>query len=152
MGIETPTSCMGADHNWKNFLGGFFERTKNPQRIRSGQSDSCPPKLFAKIGKVRGELIRTLLTAWRTFSVFFETKKSSALLRTCGRSAANPWRIFGSAADSCWVCSRSAWVSAKSTPGGSAGGPLEVCTVTSGSAAGLQRTRVCPFNSQLMCF
>ena len=96
MGIETPTSCMGADHNWKNFLGGFFERTKNPQRIRSGQSDSCPPKLFAKIGKVRGELIRTLLTAWRTFSVFFRDQKVH-------RSAAYLWQIRSQSVADFWV-------------------------------------------------
>ena len=138
-------SARGAPQIFKmDFLSGLFKRTiifpldfladqksaTNPQQIRCGQSK-----------KVRCELIRTLLADWRSFSLFFVTKMSTAPPPTCGGSAANPPQIFGSAADSGEVCSRSAGVRGKNTPGGSARGPPEV-------RADPRRTRVRPFNSR----
>ena len=61
---------------------------------------------------------------------------------------ANPQQIFGSAVNFGGVCSRSARVLVKSTPGGSARGPAEVRANTSGSVAEPRRTRVRPLNSQ----
>ena len=93
-------------------------------------------------------LQRTLVRQNHRTEIYFLKNKSTAPLRTCGGSVANPRRNFGSAADFGGVRSRSARVRAKSIPGKSTRGLPEVRADTSRSAAEPKRTRVRPFNSQ----
>ena len=93
------------------------------QRIRCRQLDFCPPnsKIVCQNGKKSPRQTDSdSFGGLEDFLGFFETKKSTALPRTCGRSAANPLQVFGSAADSGGVPSRSAGVRGKNASGGSA--------------------------------
>ena len=91
---------------------------------------------------------RTLVRQNQRTKIYFLKNKSTAPPRTCGGSAANLRRIFGSVADFGGVRSRSARVRAKSIPGKSTRGLPEVRADTSRSAAEPKRTRVRPSNSQ----